>query len=207
MLARPYDVATALSVLRSLAELNRQAIIICAGAEHQALVERGVAQTGLERHRLVGSAPLAYQAALRAIVAVDLECSVRDVSLTVLGVPPDRWVVPWTEASVRGVPLPQLLTPLRLRRLQDKASRVWPVGPYALAAATVRLCELILSGTASYGVPCFVVLDGELGVRGQAVAATVAITASGVQAIMEPSLSVQERVQLETAVQGGGRTG
>jgi malate/lactate dehydrogenase len=189
-------------MLQQLGSLNRRAITICAGGDHRRLIERGVAETSLLRRRLIGSAPLALQTALRAIIAVELQCSSRDVSLAVLGAPPDRFVIPWSEASVRGVALSRLLSSQRLALLQQKIVRVWPPGPYTLAAATAQLCESVIQGTGIYGVTCYVVLDGELGVRGRAVATAVTIDASGVTSVTEPSLSVRERVLLDNALHG-----
>ena len=189
-----------LAMLRQLASLNRRALTVCGGAGHRRLVERGVAETSLARRRLIGAAPFALHFALRAVVAVELQCSALDVSLAVLGTPPDRVVIPWSEASVRGIALSRLLSPQRLAALQTKIIRMWPPGPYTLAAATARLCESVLQGTAIYGVTCYLVLDGELGVRGRAVATTVALDASGVISVAEPSLSVREQVALDNAL-------
>ena len=190
-----------LALLARLAALNHHAVTICAGSGHRRLIERGVANGSLSRRRLIGSAPYAFQVALRAIVAVDLECSALDVSLTVLGALPERAVVPWSEASVRGVRLSRLLSPRRLASLQQKVPRVWPPGPYTLAAATARMCESIVQGTPAHGLPCCVVLDGELGCRGRAAAVTATLDRSGVAAVVEPSLTAQERVTLETALE------
>jgi len=192
------------ALLRQLVTLNHRAVTVCAGSSHRRLVESGVAQTAFSRQRLIGSAPYAFQFALRAVVAVELECSALDVSLTVLGIPPDHVVVPWSEATVRGAAIARNLPPARLAKLQRTAPLVWPLGPYTLAAATARLCEAIIEGTAAYGTPCYVVLDGELGIRGRAAAVTAHIGTSGVTHVAEPSLSAQERVQLDTALQKTG---
>ncbi len=191
-----------LAMLQRLGSLNRRAVTVCAGSGHRRLIERGVAETSLSRRRLIGSAPLALQTALRAIVAIELQCSALDVSLAVLGAPPERFVVPWSEASVRGVALSRLLSSQRLAVLQQQIVRGWPAGPYALAAATAQLCESILQGTSSYGVTCYVVLDGELGVRGRAVATTVTLNTSGLTSVAEPALSVRERVELDNTLHG-----
>ncbi len=50
------------------------------------------------------------------------------------------------------------------------------------------------------GLSVFYVLDGELGTRGTSAAVTVELGATGVTRVLEPELTVQERVQLETAL-------
>lgn len=207
VLAGPVDEPTVewnreagLSLLAQLSTLNHRAIALCAGSGHRLLIERGVADGSWPRHRLLGSAPLAFQSALRAVVAIDLGCSALDVSLTVLGALPEEMVVPWSEATVRGVRLSDLLSPQRLARLRRKVPRVWPPGPYSLASAAARMCETVIQGTHA-GLSCYAVLDGEFGFRGKAAAVTATLDRSGLSGVIEPSLSAQERVALETALQ------
>ena len=195
-----WTVDDGLRVIQQLATLNTRGVTVCAGGDHRRLVERGVNTSCFPRHRLIGSAPYAFQLALRAIVAVELNCSAMDVSLSVLGTPPEQVVVPWSEAAVQGTLLIHLLDPSQLSRLQQKIPRLWPLGPYVLAAAAARLCEAILCGTGSNGLPCSVALDGELGVNDRAAAMTVELDRSGVTHVAKPSVSVQERVLLESAL-------
>ena len=115
--------------------------------------------------------------------------------------PPDNIIVPWNEVTVQGVNIRDRLNPTQLATLEKKVSRVWPPGPYTLAAATASLCESIVQETSEFGFPCFVVLDGELGVRNKVTAITAIVRKSGVTQIVEPSLTPQERVHFETALQ------
>lgn len=189
-----------LAVLRRLRLGARRAVWVCAGVSHRRLIGRAVAELALPRRQVIGTAPAALQSALRAIVALELRCSAADVSLAVLGAPPEHLVVPWSAATVRGCALGHLLEPARFARLRERARRVWPPGPYTLASATARVCEAIVAGAASRGLSCFAVLDGELGARRVSAAVTVELGAAGITRILEPSLTVQERVQLDTAL-------
>ena len=193
----------ALAALRRLRLVARHAVCVCAGVAHRRLVGRAVAELGMPRRQVLGTAPAALQSALRAIVALELRCSPGDVALAVLGAPPDRLVVPWSAATARGCPLGHLLAPPRLARLRDRARLVWPPGPYALASVTARACEAVTAGAGPRALSCFTVLDGELGVRRTVAAVTVELGPGGVTRILEPALAVQERVQLETALQAG----
>lgn len=190
-----------LRLIESLANLNRQAVLVCAGPAHRPLIERAVIEACIPRRRLIGSAPYAFESSLRAIVAVELRCAVSQVALTVLGTPPEQTVVPWSQATVRGFAIPQVLNPTRLARLRDKVGRVWPPGPYALASAATRVCEAVIDGADRRGLCCFITLDGEWGVRRKVVAFQVELDAHGVSRVLEPVLSVQEKVRLETALQ------
>ena len=197
---RAGDDGRALEMLRRLYRFNRRAVIICAGVSHRRVVERAVAELDIPRRQVIGAAPAALQSALRAIVAVELRCPPGDVSLAVLGRPPEHLVIPWSEATVRGFALSRLLDAPALARLQSQARLVWPPGPYTLASATARLCETAIGHAGQKGLACYAVLDGELGARGCAAAVTVELDAGGVTRIVEPSLGGQERVQLETAL-------
>ena len=197
---RADDDGQALEMLRRLYRFNRRAVIICAGVSHRRVVERAVTELDIPRRQVIGAAPAALQSALRAIVAVELRCPPGDVSLAVLGRPPEHLVIPWSEATVRGFALSRLLDAPALARLQAQARLVWPPGPYTLASATARLCETAIGHAGQKGLTCYTVLDGELGTRGCAAAVTVELDAGGVTRIVEPSLGGQERVQLETAL-------
>ena len=195
----PEDVG--LHLLARVSAVNRGAVIVCAGASHRRLVGRGVATLGLPRHRLIGSAPSAFHAALQAIVAVELRCSASEVSLAVLG------GYRRNTSSCRGARLrcaasasASCSTHRVLARLRQKVPLVWPPAPYTLASATARVCEAIADGTGRRSMSCFVVLDGELKVRGRTAAMMVEVGRTGVTRILDPLLSIQERVQLETAL-------
>ena len=125
-----WDGEEGLDALQQLDQTNRRALIVCAGAGHRQLVEQGVAALGIDRQRLIGSAPEALRAAVRAIVALEAGCPASEVSLTVLGAPPDRAVVPWSQATAGGVSLDGVLPPAALVRLRARVAALWPPGPF-----------------------------------------------------------------------------
>ena len=187
--------------LRRVAAFSRGAVVVCAGAGQRRLVERGVFEAGFDRRRLLGSAPEALRGALRAIVALEVGCEASEVALTLLGAPPRHVVVPWSQATVGGLSLEAILPPPRHRRLRERASALWPPGPCALAAAAARVAATLVTGSRRR-TSCFVALDGEFGVRKQALAAPVRLGAGGVVHIVEPALTPRERARLEAARAG-----
>lgn len=190
----------ALALLKRLAQLDTGAPFVCAGASQRRLIERGVGELGIPRARLVGSAPGALASALRAMVALEAGGSPADVSVDVLGAPPDHTVVPWQAATVRGSPLTEALHPPQIARLNARLPHLWPPGPYTLASAAARVSEAIAVGGSRRAFSCFVALDGEVGARGRVSAMTVTLDGRGVAAVIAPALSVQERVQLDNAL-------
>lgn len=193
-----WDHESGLMQLRQISDTNRRAVLICAGATHTGLVERGVRDAGIDRRRLLGSAPEAYRAAVRAIVALEVGCPASAVSLTLIGRLPNQIVVPWSQASINGELLEERISSTRMARLSNRVATAWPPGPYALAAAAARVVSCIVSGNGRQTC-CCVVVDRELGVRRRAMVAPVELDAVGVTRIGEPSLNVRERGLLETA--------
>ena len=195
-----WDTDHGLGLLSRLAANDRRAVFVCAGASHACLVERGVAELGVPRERLLGSAPFALESALRAIVAVELRSAASQVSISILGRPPGRMVVPWSQATVGGHAIDQIVEPSRLARLRERVSVLWPPGPYTLASAAGRVSEGLVDGNTARSFSCFVSLQGELGISGRVAAMPVRLGADGLEQVVEPTLSAQERVQLDTAL-------
>ena len=196
-----WDDESGVDRLRQVAAFSRGAIVICAGAGQRRLVERGVSEVGLDRRRLLGSAPEALRGGLRAIVALEVGCEASEVALTVLGAPPEHVVVPWSQATVGGLSLEAILPPPTHRRLRERTAALWPPGPYALATAAGRVAASLVTGS-SRQTSCFVAVDGEFGTRRQALAAPVQLGAGGVARIVEPALNAGERSRLEAARAG-----
>src|SRR5215510_6640638 len=149
--------------------------------------------------RLIGSASEAFSSAVTAIIAMEARCSPADVSVAVLGAPPDAFVIPWSEASIGGYALERTLTQVQLRRLEARATRLWPPGPFALGAATAQVVEGILDA-ARRSFSILTVLGGEFGIRNQVAAVPALLAPNGVAHIRTPLLNTRERVQLDTAL-------
>ena len=135
-----------LALLGRVRSHNAAAPIVCAGASQAWLVAHGVAELGIPATHIVGSAPLALVAALKALVALELNGSAQDVSLTLAGQPPQAIAMPWQTASVNGESLERLLDAPALRRIESRVRYLWPPGPYALAAAAARMTEGLIAG-------------------------------------------------------------
>lgn len=188
-----------LALIKRIHELDRGAVIVCAGAAARDVIETALAEAGMGRERLFGSAPGALVSAVRAIVALHLRRSPADVSLSVIGAPPGHLVVPWSEASVGGYSIARLLGPAELARIDSRLPSLWPPGPYALASAAARAAEAVAIGSRRV-LHAFVGLDGEGGPRGRVAAMPVTIGPRGVDTIVAPTLSVHERVLFENAL-------
>ncbi len=189
----------ALLLVQQLARMAPDAIILCAGAAHRELIDIGVRERHLERGRLVGSAPEALASGARALVALAVNGSPRDVALTVVGVPPTQTVVAWNAAAVAGVALTRLVDEPTRRRLGARVVALWPPGPYALAAAATAAIDA-MSGRSRRIVSCFVGPDLSVGARTRTAAMPVRLGASGLAEVVMPALSVAEQIALDNAM-------
>lgn len=188
-----------LALLRQIAPGLGRAPIVFAGARQADLLAAAAAELAIDRRRLMGSAPEAFASAVAAIVAMEANCSPREVVLTVLGAPPSGLVIPWTEASIGGYALQQVLAPVQFARIEARAARLWPPGPYALGAAAARLVAAILSSSRqSFCV--LTQLGGEFGVKDRPGCLPARVALDGITETRVPELTTRERVQVQTAL-------
>src|SRR6185503_17070320 len=190
-----------LAMLRQLAPWTEKVPLVFAGASQTGLMSTARREHHIPRPLLIGSAPEAFASAMRSMVALEAGCSPSEVSLAVLGLPPAGLVVPWSEAAIGGFALERPLTPVQMSRLDARAQRLWPPGPFALGMAAARAVEAVV--TASRGaLSVLTVLDGEYGVRNRLGSMPALLDARGVASLRVPSLSSRERVLVETALGG-----
>ncbi len=187
------------ALVERIAGLAGSAPIVCADAAGGGLVARSVRELGIGRARIVGSAPEALAAGLRALIALEADVSPAQVAVQVLGTPPEHPVVAWSSASVAGGPLQERLSPPALARVRRLVERLWPPGPYALAAAAARVVEALVAGGSRRVFTCFVADDARR--PASAPAAAVTLHAGGVGDVVEPALSPSERVLLDNALE------
>ena len=172
-------------------------VLIVASAHACALIEELVA-AGLARERVVGSAPVAQAAALRRRLAEELEVEPREVTATVLGVPPHGLLAPEASARAGGVPV-AALRPAALRQALSAVCARTP-GPASLAAAAARVLQA-LAGARSSVLPVVAWLDGEYGHRGVALAVPARLGAGRLVGVLEVPLEPVERIAFDNAAQ------
>jgi malate dehydrogenase len=188
-----------LALLRQLGAAAASAPIVFAGTTQRQLMALAAAELQIPERRLVGSAPEALAAAIRAIVGVEADCSPGDVSLAVLGVPPSI-VVPWDDATIGGFGLSRMLSAAQLARVEARAAKLWPPGPYALGAVAAEAVKAIVQGSRG-PLNVLTVLTGEFGVRGRVGVVPSFLGPAGITRTRVPPLDAKERVSLETALQ------
>ncbi|MBI2835288.1 MAG: hypothetical protein HYX76_12760 [Acidobacteria bacterium] len=187
-----------LALLKRLAGFGSVAPIVFAGAGQRELMEVAARELRIAPKRLIGSAPGALAAALAAIIALDTNGSSTDISISLVGTPPERTVVSWSEAGMAGQALGRILSPPQIARLNARLPSLWPPGPYALASAASRVAEAVVRDSRRR-FSCFAVLE-DIAIRGRVTAVPVTLGADGIRKVVMPSLSAFELVQFGNAV-------
>jgi len=187
------DVAPPESFVKSLARATGPGVLLVASAHGAALVGAAV-RAGLARARVLGSSPLATAGALRAGLGEELQVAARQIELTVLGLPPDRPILPRGSATVGGLPV-ERLSPLAERRVLEAVRRRVP-GPVALAVAAERVLAAVFARATSV-LPSFAVLEGEYGHRHAAVAVPCRLGRGRLQGIVEVALDGVDRTAFD----------
>lgn len=185
-----------LALVRRIWQLveTESTVIVCAGAHGSSLVRTSVRELHVSRRRIVGTAPAAFESAVRALAAVALDGAGTAVSLMVLGDVPSSPVPCWSAASVSGTALTSRLSAAQINAIENRLPKLWPPGPYALASAAARAVEAIASGS-RIELTTAVALDGEMGMRNVVAALPVRLSPGGVERIIEPELTPQEMVR------------
>ncbi|MEO8258570.1 MAG: hypothetical protein ABI868_14575 [Acidobacteriota bacterium] len=187
-----------LLLLKRLTPFASRSPILCAGASQRELVDRGVRELHVARERLFGTAPEALAGGARAMVALALDGSPRDVALTVLGLPPAQIVIPWEDVTSAGFALTRLLDEPARRRVAARIAALWPPGPYALAAAAAKAAAAIF-GRSRAVVSCFIAPDDGEGTRHRTVALPARLHRRGIERVVCPELNGADRVALDSA--------
>jgi malate dehydrogenase len=187
-----------LALVRRLSRLGcfQQGVLICAGASHARLMQQAFDELGLARSRVVGSAPEALAAVARSLVAIEARGSASQVTLAVLGDPPGRLIIPWTDASIAGHSIAALLTQPQLNLVETRMKALWPPGPATLGTAAALFCEAVALGSRRL-FSAFVSLDRDNGTKAPVCAWPVTVGPTGLERVTTPSLTSRDRVVID----------
>jgi malate dehydrogenase len=191
----------AVLVLKQLSQVAQSAIVLCAGASQRALIERGIGDHRIPSSRIIGSAPEALAAALRSVIALEMNGSIRDIALTVLGVPPQQTVIPWHTVTIAGFSATNVLSEPVRRRIETRLAPLWPPGPCALATAAAEVIAGMVSDSRRT-FSCFVSPANVLDRRSRVVALPVRVGPNGASRLELPELDPRAQVILDTALGG-----
>ena len=190
-----------LALVRQLVRAGTTAPFVFAGASQTWLLEAAQAELGVPGHRLIGTASSGLVTAVRALSAAEVGHS--SVEVTVVGRPPS-FVIAWSAATVGGSLVTERAPAHRLLSISNALPRLWPPGPQAIAAATADVIAALVNGSRRL-YPATTILDGEFGARHVAAMLTLEFGPGRVLKRVIPTLSPQERTELQNSLFAGRR--
>jgi len=180
-----------LAVVRQVARLDIDAPLLFTGGLQRELMALALAELHVPAARVVGSAPLALESAVRALTAALVDVSPADLSIGIAGVPPRDAVIGWDAATAFHQPIATILAPHHMSALSSRLPALWPPAPYTLASAAARVGEALAEGSRRR-YTCFAAVDA-IGVGRNVVAAVpVEIRKGGIARTLAPALSRHE---------------
>lgn len=160
--------------------------------------------TGWDRHRVMGMAGLLDGSRLASFAAEGLEVPPGQVQPVVLGSHGDTMLPLARFTSVAGVPLSELLSPARLRELEERTRdggaeivSLLQKGSayYAPSACVARMVQAVLADE-RYQVAASVRLQGEYGLEGVFLGVPVILGREGWRRVVELPLRPDEKEKL-----------
>lgn len=195
------DVAT------QIAKVAPNSVLIVVSNPLDAMVYTAWKKTGFPTHRVVGQAGCLDIARYRTFIAMELNCSVEDISALLLGGHGDDMVPLPSYTSVAGIPVTQLIPADRLGAIIERAKKgggelVQLMGTsayYAPASGTIQMAEAIIKDKKRI-LPCAAYCKNEYGIGGYFVGVPCVLGAGGVEKVIEVKLNDDERSLLATSV-------
>lgn len=210
-------IETNVKIVKSVSEQVREhapeSIVIVVSNPLDAMVYTAWKATGFPTNRIVGQAGALDVARFRAFLAMELGCSVEDISALLLGGHGDDMVPLPRLTSVHGIPITELLPKETVDRCVERAKMgggevVKLMGTsayYAPASGTIQMVEAIVRDkkriipSAAYCEDEFGVAPGAKG-KGYFVGVPALLGTGGVEKIVEFGMNDDERALMDESV-------
>ena len=193
------------SVTREIAERSPNAVLIVVSNPLDAMAYVALKVSGFPRERVIGMAGVLDSARFRCFLAMELDCSVEDVSAFVLGGHGDTMVPLPRYSSMGGIPITELLSAERIEAIVNRTRNaggeivaLLKTGSayYSPSAAAVQMAESIIKDKKRV-LACAAYLNGEYGYEGIFLGVPTKLGAGGLMEILEVKLSDGERAALD----------
>jgi malate dehydrogenase len=194
-------------VTRRAAAASPDAILVVVANPLDAMVYTAWKVSGFPHHRVVGQAGCLDVARYCSFIALELGCSIEDITALLMGGHGDDMVPLRRYTSVAGIPVTQLIPADRLEQIVQRTRMgggeiVKLMGTsayYAPAAGTIQMVEAIVKDKKRI-LPCAAFCRPEYGVGGYFVGVPCVLGARGVERVIEVELDADERRMFETSV-------
>ena len=210
--------ATNLGIIKDVAlnikKHSPNAFVIIVSNPLDAMVYSFYKVSEFKKNMVVGMAGALDSARFRAFIAMEVDCSVQDVTCMVLGGHGDTMVPITRLGTVGGVPIKSLISPERLEEIVNRTRfaggeivKLFGNGSafYAPAQSAIEMAESYLRDKKRV-IPCASFCEGEFGINGYFIGVPSVIGRGGVEKILEFDLQDDERVALKNTLEAVKKT-
>ena len=191
-------------VIAELVKHSPETILILVTNPLDAMCEVARRVSKFPRQRVFGMAGVLDSARMRLFIAEELGVSVEDVTAFVLGGHGDTMVPLPRYATVKGVPMPELLADDRIEAINQRTRQggaeivnYYKTGSayYAPSASAYEMVAAILRDKKKI-LPCAAHLEGEYGLQGLFVGVPCRLGRAGLEEVIQLELTDDEKAQL-----------
>jgi malate dehydrogenase len=195
------------SIIEELAEALKgtSAKIIMVTEPVDLLTALFIKKSGIKRRQVMGLGGLLDSTRLRYLIAHELKLTFENVNAMVVGRHASEMIPLPEYCSVSGIPITRLLPEETITRLFDETRRAGDLivtmaqrasAYYGPSAAAADLAEAIHLDTGRV-LSVSVMLQGEYGIKGVAMSLPAVIGRNGIEQVLQPTLSVDQKSQFE----------
>jgi malate dehydrogenase len=193
-------------VTKQAVRRSPKAVLVVVSNPLDAMCHVAKAISRFPKERVVGMAGILDTARFAAFISSELEVSVREVTATVLGGHGDQMVPVVSATTVGGIPLAELLSRARIRKLVERTrfgggeivellgTSAW----YAPGAAAAQMVDSICLDQKRV-LPCTTYLEGEYGIKGLYMGVPTKLGAGGVEEVLRLKLTPEEKRMLRAS--------
>ena len=195
-------------VAENIKKYSPNAFVIVVSNPLDAMVYAFYKVSQLKKNMVVGMAGALDSARFRAFIAMEVGCSVQDVTCMVLGGHGDTMVPITRVGTVGGVPIESLIKPDRLEEIVNRTRfaggeivKLFGNGSafYAPAQSAIEMAESYLRDKKRI-IPCASLCEGEFGINGYFIGVPSMIGKNGVEKILEFELRDNEKSALDNTL-------
>ena len=191
-------------VASNIKEVAPNSFVIIVSNPLDAMVYAFYKASGFKKNMVVGMAGALDSARFRTFIAMEVGCSVQDVTCMVLGGHGDTMVPITRLGTIGGVPIESLVSPDKLEKIVDRTRfaggeivKLFGNGSafYAPAQSAIEMAESFLRDKKRV-IPCASLCEGEFGIDGYFIGVPSLIGKDGVEKILEFDLNDSEKSSL-----------
>ncbi|MCH2134256.1 MAG: malate dehydrogenase [Phycisphaerales bacterium] len=204
-------IATNVKIVKSVSEQIAthapDSVVIVVANPLDAMVYTAWKTTGFPTNRIIGQAGCLDVARFRTFIAMEIGCSVEDVTALLMGGHGDDMVPLPRYTSVHGIPVQQLLSDETITACVERAKvgggeivkLMGTSAYYAPASGSIQMAEAIIKDKKRI-LPCAAYCDAEYGVGGYFVGVPCILGKDGMEQVIEIDLSNEEKTLMDESV-------